>query len=194
MRTIQQVLEYYALSSFDLNERYNVVSIEDFCGGFNKDNWEELKRFKCGNESRERFIAQSAFYYSIEFEGNTSLVLNKDNKVIAYFTLVQMEIRFPHSTFPCMEIARIATHSSNQRQGIGSYLISKIKKIAIQTNRRFLTLDAIKSRYEWYNKHNFLPIKEEEVYDTETKMVYMYHDLYDEDIVETFLDTGGHTP
>jgi hypothetical protein len=60
------------------------------------------------------FLAQNAFYYSKEFVGNTSLVIDSDNKVIAYFTLVQSELQFPGSTFKCLEIARIATREDIQ--------------------------------------------------------------------------------
>jgi predicted N-acetyltransferase YhbS len=173
---------------FNLNEDLYIISIEDFCSCLSEKNWCKIRAFNCGNSSMENYLKQAAYYDSIEFKGNTSLVVNEKDEVVAYFTLVQSDMKFPSKPIPCLEIARIAVRSDYQKNGVGSYLISKIKKMATQTNHRFLTVDAIKAKFDWYKKQEFLPFKTEEITDAKSPCVYMYCDLYNEEFVECFLD------
>jgi predicted N-acetyltransferase YhbS len=132
------------------------------------------------------FLKQNAYYYSIEFIANTSLVLDDNEEVVAYFTMVNNYIEFPSGPVPCLEIARLAVSANFQKRGIGTYIIRKISQIAIQTNYRYITLDVISSEIHWYQKRNFIPFKAEEV--LSSSLVYMYNDLYDEELVERFLE------
>jgi len=146
-----------------------------------------LQSFYCTNPSIDNFLKQEAYHCSIEFKGNTSLMLTEGKNLIGYFTLVSSNIEFPNVSFSCLEVAKLAVDEDYQEIGIGSYLLDQISFIARQTNHRYITLDALNSQIEWYTKRGFISLKKDEVLKG-SDLVYMYRDLYDEEIVSHFFD------
>jgi len=114
-------------------------------------------------------------------------MLTKEKDLIGYYTLVSSKIEFPDVSFSCIEIAKLAVHVDYQGIGIGSYLLDQIAFIARQTNHRYITLDSLYSYYVWYKKRGFISLKEDEVIKG-SNLVYMYRDLYDEDVAFHFFD------
>ncbi|KGP74692.1 GNAT family N-acetyltransferase [Pontibacillus yanchengensis] len=149
--------------------------------------WVKVQEFNSDNPSLNRFLHQDAYYHSIEFEANTSLLISSENDIIGYFTLVRSSMDFPNIKVPCLEVAKLAVHLDYQQNGYGSYMIDVIKKVARQTNHRYITLDSLYSQWCWYYKHGFMYIKQEEI-ENESGYVYMYCDLYDENISNDFLE------
>jgi predicted N-acetyltransferase YhbS len=182
-RKVEKIIKLKQSSLFDYEKKFKIVLLIDY---WNPSNWEKIHTFNCNNQSMNSYLTQEAYYNSIEFIANTSLVLNEENDLVGYFTLVQNNINFPSGPIPCLEVARLAVSHNHQKKGIGSYILKQIVQSGIQTNNRYITLDAISSEIDWYLKRNFIPFKSEEM--MSSLLVYMYCDLYDEDLVESFLD------
>ncbi|QSS99761.1 GNAT family N-acetyltransferase [Pontibacillus sp. ALD_SL1] len=162
-----------------------IEPIESFYN--DESDWMILQSFLSTNTSIDNFLRQEAYYKSIEFQGNTSLLLSPKKDLIGYFTLVDSTIEFPDLVVPCIEVAKLAVQEDYQEQGIGTYLLEEIARVARQTNHRYLTLDALFLHYMWYQKRGFFCLDPDEV-DNHSDLIYMCHDLYDEDVVSHFLE------
>lgn len=152
-----------------------------------------IKNFKCGNSSLENFLKQEAYYSTISKQATTNLIFYED-ELVGYFTLKKAKlsididlapINFPYS----LDIARLAVRQDYQDRGIGCSVIKKIVEIANTVNERFITLDALIEKYDWYVHRGFTHLIEEEITESNKHgLVYMIMDLFDETLVDQYFD------
>lgn len=165
-------------TAIDPNElEFKKISIEAF---------PDLKSFRCGNGSMDSFLEIEAFFSDIERKASTSLVYHGSN-LVAYYTLQHTKLDIESwkndSEYAfSLDIARLAVASSYQGKGIGSYIMWKIINTAYEVNERFITVDALKEKWEWYSKFDFEIMFEDDL-QTDSPVVSMYADLYDENLV-----------
>ncbi|OIJ19293.1 hypothetical protein BKP45_14155 [Anaerobacillus alkalidiazotrophicus] len=126
-------------------------------------------------------------------DASTSLVFY-ENELVGFFTLKPDKIEVEDEEegikhVICLEISRIATSSSYQGRGIGTFMLLHIVNLARSVNYRYIVLDALIEKADWYINRNFIPLVESEhIVSNEHGLVYMYRDLYDVELVETFYD------
>lgn len=166
-----------------VNLKTKIITLNDF---------ETIQQFQCGNTSIERFLKQEAYYLTIVKECSTTLVFD-DAELIGFFSLRKATLQIDEDgkliDFPCLDIARIATSISKQSNGYGSAILQKIYQIAHTVNERFLTLEALIERYEWYKGRGFNPLIEDETINSnEEGLIFMVADLYDEDLVNQYFE------
>jgi Predicted acetyltransferase len=161
---------------------YKIISIEDI---------REIKGFKCGNGSMELFLQTEAYASHIHREASTTLVYLQD-KLVGYFTIkhedADHEPWVEGSNYKSsLDIARIAVSEDMQNNGIGTEIINEIIKKAIQVNERFITLDALKEKWEWYKRFGFDYLFEDDL-TSDSIVVTMILDLYDVDLIDQYWD------
>ncbi|MFD0712303.1 GNAT family N-acetyltransferase [Paenibacillus sp. GCM10027626] len=130
--------------------------------------------------------AYRAYPSHIERESSTTLVYYED-VLAGYFTIKHEETNYPpwldgSSYSSSLDIARLAVCSDFQNNRLGTYIIKYIINMAIQVNERFITLDSLYERWEWYKRFGFNYLFEEDVRKP-SEIVTMILDLYDEDLV-----------
>ncbi|MGG1146918.1 GNAT family N-acetyltransferase [Bacillus wiedmannii] len=148
--------------------------------------FEAIQEFNCNNDSMSNYLKQSAYCNHIEFEENTTVVL-KNGDIVGYFTLKMDMIELPEHSFKALELARLAVDRRYQNKGIGVIIASYIEEVAKQSNNRFITVDALSEYKEWYMNRGFFILSEEDII-TESPVIYMYKDLYDEALVDDYYD------
>lgn len=156
-----------------------------------------IQNFKCGNSTIENYLKQDAYYDTIDSFSSTSLVFYKEDKkedLVGFFTLKNEPLRISipsdelyHNS--SLEIARIAVDEKHQEHGFGTVMINTIKTLAQTTNQRFVTLDALIEKYDWYVKRGFEAFIENEAKrSNKDGLVYMYSDLLDEKAINAYLE------
>ena len=166
-----------------MNLKSRLITLEDFS---------KIQRFKCGNTSIENFLKQEAYYLTITKECSTTLVFDQD-ELVGFFSLrkstLQVEIAGEQLDFPCLDIARIATSITAQKKGYGTAMLHQIFEVAHTVNERYITLEALIERYDWYVNRGFIPLIEEEAATSNPDgLVFMMADLYDEELVDRYFD------
>ncbi|MCF7618673.1 GNAT family N-acetyltransferase [Bacillus sonorensis] len=157
-----------------------------------------IQNFKCGNSTIENYLKQNAYYDTIDSFSSTSLVFYKEDgekeALVGFFTLKNVPLRIIITSDELyhnnsLEIARIAVDLKYQENGFGTIMINTIKTLAQTTNQRFVTLDALIERYDWYVKRGFEAFIENEAKrSNKDGLVYMYSDLLDEKAINAFID------
>jgi GNAT superfamily N-acetyltransferase len=109
-----------------------------------------LKEFDCANGSLNRFLQNEAYILDISRESSTSLVLH-DKNLVGYFTLTRTGLNLEESSLKelshdsSLDIARFAIDKTYQEQGIGTYILDEIKKLAYRVNGvLFLLMQSMK--------------------------------------------------
>lgn len=115
-----------------------------------------------------------------------------NSELVGYFTLQRKDIQLQDGVAEVrssLDIARLAVSEPMQNKGIGEATIKLIKEIANMINERYITLDALFEKREWYRKLGFKPAIEQE-YETECEdsLVYMYLDTYDPKLIEDYFE------
>ena len=151
-----------------------------------------INQFNCGNGSMENFLRDEAYVSHLKREASTTLVFYEE-RLIAYFTLHRMAIQFEEDDeikkTEALSLARLAVELNYQDQGVGSFIINKIKEIAYITNERFIQTDALFEKWEWYQRRGFNYAIEEEIDPSKNnECVYMIMDLYDESLLTEYFD------
>ncbi|AQQ52263.1 GNAT family N-acetyltransferase [Planococcus lenghuensis] len=105
--------------------------------------------------SIENFLKQEAYFLTIDKECSTTLAFLGDD-LVGFFSLrkstVDIESDGEITKIPCLDIARIAVASEYQNRGIGSKLLARIFDLAETVNEKYITLEALIEKYEWYKK------------------------------------------
>lgn len=156
------------------------------------EDYSEIQKFDCGNTSIENFLKQDAYYLTIMRECSTTLVFYQSD-LIGYFSLrkstLKVEIDDELINFPCLDIARIAVHKDFQGKGYGTYLLHSIFKLADTVSERFITLEALIERFEWYSCHGFNALIDEEAQKANPDgLVFMVADLLDQEVINQYFD------
>lgn len=130
----------------------------------------DLNLFRCENQELEDFLKQDALFNQINFLSVTRLIFYH-GKLVGYFTLVNDVIRkrevqsgdgegdYHYTFYPALKIARFATHTDFQRQGIGRYMLRRIFAFWFRLSRyvgcRIITVDAKPEAVGFYKRFGF---------------------------------------
>lgn len=152
---------------------------------------DEILCFSSSNHSMDNFLKNEAYYNHISMEASTTLIF-MNNQLVGYFTLRRKLIDLAdgkEDNRECLDIARLAICEPEQRKGIGGITLQLVKELANMINERYITLDALYEKREWYRKRGFKPaIAGEYESGNEQSFVYMYLDFYDPKIVEEYFE------
>ncbi len=162
-----------------------------------------LKPFDCGNADLNGFLTETAddtpnaALYAKELLAETYVVEEAiTHNTLAYFSLLNDKIerdiadkqvwnhlsrQIPNakrrSSYPGLKIGRLAVSKDAQGSGLGKKIINFIKFL-FYDNRysgcRFITVDALKTAEEFYQKCRFSPLKKN---DSEDETILMFFDM-----------------
>ena len=130
----------------------------------------DFNSFYCGNNKIDSFLKNSAIYEQEEMLSRTYLDCFNNN-VIGFFTLSANSIEvlaidtidsveeFLESDYPAIDITKLAITKKFQEKGIGTYTlkraIGKILSLSKNIGCRYVTLDSVKNKVDFYKKHGF---------------------------------------
>jgi predicted N-acetyltransferase YhbS len=163
------VIDYFHVipqdvATFLLNRKLKTISILNAYKMYD-DLEKKLRAFDCGNHRANIYLRDEALEESVRCEENgaTTLVLDDQEQVVAFFTTLPSEIEFDTGDFrKCLQISWIAVDTNFASQRIGEHLIKYILHIAKQVGFRFVTLDSFPSKVTWYGKLGFLCFEEKD--------------------------------
>ena len=156
-----------------------------------------IKPFKCAEEDLNGFLFDDSKRFSEELMAVTYLIENpQDNVTVAYFSLLADKISFnpdeknvwnklnrniPNNkrrrSYPAVKLGRLAVNENFTGTGIGTFIIDSIKYTFTTIKRlgcRFLTVDALSSATQFYQKNGFRFFTESDK-DEDTRL--MFYDL-----------------
>lgn len=154
-----------------------------------RPNFDVKKPFDCGIADLNGFLIETgegvpnATNYGRQLLAVTYVVEDGDtNDIMAYFSLLHDKVerefvnatnwnrisrRIPNpkrrSSYPALKIGRLAVSRKYYMKGLGKRIIRFIEALYVmneQAGCRFITVDAIPSAVDFYNKCNFLTLKE----------------------------------
>lgn len=159
---------------------------------------ETIKSFDCGDADLNDFILNEAHLYRNELIAVSYVFEQKETKeVLGYFSLANDRVsvtdfdsnsafnrfrkqRFVHEkrlrTYPAVKICRLGVSASMRGKAVGSFLLDFVKSYFLVDNKtgcRFVTVDAYKDAVPFYEKNNFLPLRnDDEEKDTATQLLF----------------------
>ena len=136
-----------------------------------------IESFDCGDPDLNDFLLNDAKLFFEKRIANT-YVFEDNGQVIAYFSLLNDKVSrfdttgsswkrlkklFPRSkhfsSYPAIKIGRFAVSTQYKGQGLGRFLMKKIKDRLMENSKssafRFLTVDAYLSAVPFYEKNGF---------------------------------------
>jgi GNAT superfamily N-acetyltransferase len=135
---------------------------------------DQFDGFTCGDEDLDAFLRDDAL--RLQDQGVVSVYLGRldDGRLAGYVALLadfvlvstkekkDLDLKHDdHPSVPAVKIARLATLTELQGQGIGSALIDfsidKSLSVSHEIGCRLVTLDAYLGRAEWYEHRGFIP-------------------------------------
>ena len=157
----------------------------------------DIKPFRCKDDDLNDFLYDDAKYFQNELMAVTYLLESMElNKTVAYYSLLADKIIFnpedkcvwnklnrniPNSkrrrSYPAVKIGRLAVNEDFAGEGIGTFILDSIKYAFVNVKRlgcRFITVDALKSAADFYQKNGFLFFTEQ---DKEEDTRLMFFDL-----------------
>lgn len=158
-----------------------------------------LLPFCCADKDLNDFLVQDAKNYFEDMMAVTYVVIDtKKKQTAAYFSLLNDKVAYdPQSkgiwnrinrhihnnkrrrSYPSFKLGRLAVGEDYAHIGLGSYILSLIKRLYATSNRagcRFLTVDAYSDATKFYEKNGFDYFTTLDVFD---KTRLMYFDLKD---------------
>lgn len=137
-----------------------------------------IKSFKCAEEDLNGFLFDDAKHFSEELMAVTYLIESpQDNVTVAYFSLLADKISFNpdeksvwnrlnrnipnhkrRKSYPAVKLGRLAVNETFAGAGIGTFILDSIKYTFTTIKRlgcRFLTVDALSSATQFYQKNGF---------------------------------------
>ncbi|WP_165452212.1 GNAT family N-acetyltransferase [Paenibacillus thalictri] len=167
---------------------FKTISVEDLS---------QIKKFDCDNDSISEFLIGEAFFSHLLREASTTLVFVGD-QLAAFYTLQRLPLNFDVSQIEhlhdqhrmSLDLARLGVSKHFKSLGIGSYIVKHIIDLAIKTNERFITLDALYESWTWYQELGFNYTIEKEIVNPNASdgLVNMILELYDEKFINEFFD------
>ena len=162
-----------------------------------------IKPFDCGDADLNGFLLEedssvsNARHHTDELLAVTYIIEDTEsNKTIAYFSLLNDKIEreltdnatwnrlsreIPNtkrrSSHPAVKIGRLAVSSEYQGQGWGEKIFSLLKQWFTHSNKtgcRFITVDALATKVDFYKKHGFNILVTPQEND---ETILMYYDL-----------------
>lgn len=133
-------------------------------------NEHNLEPFCCGNNDLDDFLKNCAITEQEDMISRTYLTCLYGN-VVGFFTLATSSIEvlavdiidsigeFPESAYPAIDIPKLAITKKFQGKRIGEYAIrtaiGKILSISGHVGCRYITLDSLKDKVDFYKKYGF---------------------------------------
>lgn len=127
--------------------------------------------FSCEREELNQFLKEDARYYHEQNLTHTTLVL-QDGVLIGFFSLSADAIQltamekgelalngeYPINYFPAVKITKLAIGNDFKGKGYGTAVLDLIDGVAygLPIAVRFLTVDAIASKVDFYGKNGFM--------------------------------------
>lgn len=158
------------------------------------DNDIDLKDFDCNVKSINDFLKIEGYYQHIEKRNRTKLVLDKNNNVIAFYTLTfeiisvieEMDI----VKTPVLEVKYLAVDKNYQVKKIGTSILMKIiAELEVQSEiigGCGIYIRALLDKKQWYLDRGFTEI-EVHNYDDEYT-VPLYWNLRNEELLDAYFD------
>ena len=149
------------------------------------DTKSHLKEFDCGNSSINSYLKDSAFYNHI-LKINRTKIIENEGKIIAFITLSLIELLGDEDIegnikYFGVYLEYIGVDKKYQKKGIGSFLIDYIFEETYNISEfiglRYIILDAIKDKKNWYEQIGFKDMKNSNFFSE--KAIRMEHDLRD---------------
>jgi predicted GNAT family N-acyltransferase len=160
----------------------------------------ELTPFDCGDDDLNNFLHNDARSYFKELLAVTYLVQSQDT-LVAYFCLLMDKIVFDFAgkddpirkwwkkfnklnkihfnkqrkTYPAVKLGRLGVSVDAKGCGIGRYILEVIVSMIVNTQNfgcRFVTVDAYREAFGFYQKLGFDFLSDEDV-DQDTRQMYL---------------------
>jgi len=154
----------------------------------------EFKPFDCGDADLNGFLMNDAKSYAEKNIAFTFVLEDDEGYALAYYSLLNDKISksetsnaawrkvkklFPHDkhfgSYPAIKIGRFAVGKDFNGQGIGSKLITAIKRTLANKDTdsafRFITVDAYLSAVPFYEKNGFKALVADDD-DKHTRLMY----------------------
>ena len=167
----------------------------------------EAKPFQCGNGSIENRI-KGMYYASILREGaGYEIISNRDGikTTIGYYLIRIQLLDNPDSEqaedfhseaynqgtrfhYGAVEISFLAIQKNRQGEGIGTTVLASIIKGIMQQSDlpiRFILIEALKEKLDWYVQNGFMPIESEK---NGRPTIRMYMDCIEDGILEQYIE------
>ncbi len=162
-----------------------------------------LLPFQCADKDLNDFLVQDAKNYLEEMMAVTYVIIDIDkNQIAAYFSLLNDKVAYdPQSkgiwnrinrhihnnkrrrSYPSVKVGRLAVGEEYAHSGLGSDLLSLVKKQYAMGNRagcRFLTVDAYRDATKFYEKNGFDYFTTLDVLDSTRLMYFDLKDIKDQ--------------
>lgn len=159
---------------------------------------ETIKSFDCGDADLNDFIIAEAPLYRKALLAVTYVMEHKETEqVIGYFSLANDRIsvadfknktefnrfrrcRFVNEkrlkSYPAVKLCRLGVECSMRGQAVGTFLLDFVKSYFLDDNKtgcRFLTVDAYPNAVPFYEKNDFLPLRnDDEPLDIPTQLLF----------------------
>ena len=153
-----------------------------------------LDNFDCTVASINNFLKKESYYKHILKESRTKLVLDQNNNIIAFYTVMLEKIFIKDDSdiinIPVLEIQYLAVDKKYHHNNIGTDLLTKI--IANLENQSEdiggcgILIKALLDKEDWYSKRGFVNINIHNYSDIYT--VPMYWNLRNEDLIESYFE------
>ncbi len=135
----------------------------------------QIQKFDCGHRETNEFIQKSAAIYERENLGRTYLIIGDDGIIFGFITLAMGVLKFKDTelalnlseeekpaSLPALRIARLGTALTVQGKGYGTLALDAANNIfrllQKDVGTRYLILDAVPERINWYAKRGFKPV------------------------------------
>lgn len=154
------------------------------------DTESDFDNFDCGNESINRLVKNS-LYPTLLDQTRAYKVSIKDYRVgfialsISHISCENSDASFADffdkdPLYGAILVDYIAVDKKIHQKGIGStaleYIVEETRKINLFAPIRFVILDALRSKYEWYTKRGFLPLNSTDITGC-SETIRMYLDI-----------------
>lgn len=154
----------------------------------------DIKPFKCADSDLTDFLFEDAKLFQKELLTVTYLLeYMEQNKTAAYYSLLADKIVFEATekklwnklnrnipnqkrrrSYPAIKIGRLAVNEEFAGGGLGTFILDNIKYAFTNVKRlgcRFITVDALKTAVEFYQKNGFQFFSEQDK-DDETRLMF----------------------
>lgn len=136
---------------------------------------------------------RNAYYLEVMRLASVKSIKIQENTVVVYYIVLLTSMRSADDSdgheYAAIKLDTICIDKSFQGKYIGTtvlqYIISTAKQFSDFAGCRFLILDALKEKYEWYVNNGFLIVDESTLTDSKPT-VEMFIDFRSKDLYEEF--------
>ena len=163
------------------HKRKNIINIVPLMHDINFD------EFDCGNASVNRYT-RNLYYQEIMKLSSTKLI-RCNNRIIGYYNINMCYIDADEETYSGICIKFIGIISKCQGKGIGTKTIKRIivksKEISSFIGCRYIIINALKEKKQWYLDRGFEYIDEVQL-DDNSPTIKMLMDFQDPELINEY--------